>query len=116
MCIKSGIIPAVAVLAALAVGGCSFSTTPGKPPQAEWIGTHQARQAAESDQDRATALRVRKTLENDSVLAPLGLSVFVDHGHVRLCGRFPDPATRERASGLVGTLKGVASVDTHCGK
>jgi osmotically-inducible protein OsmY len=109
---------AIAMIAALSlgVGACSISTTPGGGTHAEWIGTHQKEQAAERDQDRATALRVQHALENDPVLAPLDLKVFVDHGHVRLCGHFPDQTTRDRAFGVTETLKGVESVDTHCGQ
>src|SRR5699024_7400044 len=106
---------AIIAVLSLGVGACSISATPGQGTHAEWIGSYQRQQAAERDQDRATALRVQHALENDPVLAPLDLKVFVDHGYVRLCGAFPDQATRDRAFGLAQSLKGVANVDTHCG-
>lgn len=115
MRVKVAVIALVAALS-LGVGACSISAAPGGGTHTEWIGNYQRQQAAERDQDRDTALRVQHALESDPVLAPLDLKVFVDHGHVRLCGSFPDQAARDRAFGLTQTLKGVASVDTHCGE
>ncbi|MGH8273671.1 MAG: BON domain-containing protein [Gammaproteobacteria bacterium] len=113
---KAAPLACLAVSVALAaVAGCSFSATPGKGGSAEWIGTYQKQQAAAKDQDRATALRVRSALANDPVLNPLGLRIFVHSGSVTLCGGFPNAKARERATAVVGQVKGVIDVNTRCG-
>lgn len=98
-----------------AAGGCAITTTPGGGVQTQWIGQYARQQAADQNRERALALRVRRTIDNDPVLAPLDLDIFVDHGTVRLCGDYPDPASRSRAAGLVATIPGVSGVVTHCG-
>ncbi len=102
------------VLAALAVGGCVSTFTPGRGTHNEWAGTYAKEQAQHKDADRTIALRVRKALADDSQLNALGLRIFVTRGEVSLCGRFPDARTRARAVGIASTVKNVTGVDTHC--
>lgn len=110
---------ALAVLCAaagmVAVGGCVFVVTPGHPTRAEWAGTYARSQAAQHDQDRDVALRVRDALNADPDLEKLQLRIFVDRGEVTLCGGFPDPKLRARAFAIVGQVDGVKGVDTDCG-
>ena len=102
------------VLAALAVGGCVSTFTPGRGTHNEWAGTYAKEQAQRKDADRTIALRVRKALADNSQLNALGLRIFVTRGEVSLCGRFPDARTRARAVGIASTVKNVTGVDTHC--
>ena len=102
------------VLAALAVGGCVSTFTPGRGTHNEWAGTYAKEQAQRQDADRATALRVRKALAGDPRLNALGLRIFVTRGEVSLCGKFPNARIRARAMGIVSTVKNVTGVDTHC--
>ncbi|MGH8160570.1 MAG: BON domain-containing protein [Gammaproteobacteria bacterium] len=105
----------MALVLCVAIAGCAFSVTPGKSGgQAEWIGHYQQEQANEKDQNRDTALRIRDALAADPVLRKLDLNIFVDRGSVRLCGRFPDATTRQRAVAVVEQVQGVESVTTHC--
>jgi hypothetical protein len=103
-----------AVATLTAAGGCSFSIGSNGKPQAEGIGTYQKQQARENDKDRATALRVRAAIAHDPILKSLGLHFFVNHGEVSLCGSFPNEKAQARALGVIGAVKGVEGVDTHC--
>ncbi len=106
---------AAAVLLAVALAGCAFSVTPGKKGgETQWIGDYQKEQAADKDQNRDTALRIRAALDADPVLQKLDLNVFVDRGTVRLCGRYPDDTARARAVAVVEQVQGVESVTTRC--
>ena len=69
------------VLAALAIGGCVSTFTPGRGTHNEWAGTYAKEQAQRKDADRAIALRVRKALADNSQLNALGLRLFL--GKVR---------------------------------
>ncbi len=105
----------LAVAVTLIVSGCAFTTAPGRGVNAEWTGTYQQQQAERKDRDRDVALRVRAALDNDPVLKPLGLHIFVDRGEVTLCGHFPDATTRDHALAVAEQVNGVEGVDTDCG-
>lgn len=106
---------ALAAAAVLAAGGCAVSVASNGKAQPEWTGTYQRQQAERKDRDRDIALRVRAALNEDPVLKPLGLRIFVNQGEVTLCGHFPDAKTRDRAVAVAGQVNGVEGVDTDCG-
>lgn len=107
---------ALAVAAMLAAGGCAIPVSSSGKAKPEWTGTYQRQQAERRDRDRDIALRVRTTLNEDPVLGPLDLHIFVNQGEVTLCGHFPNAKTRDRAIALAGQVTGVEGVDTDCGK
>jgi osmotically-inducible protein OsmY len=102
------------ILAALAIGGCVSTFTPGRGTHNEWAGTYAQEQAQRKNADRTLALRVRKVLADNPQLNALGLRIFVTRGEVSLCGKFPNARIRVRAMGIVSTVKNVTGVDTHC--
>ena len=111
---NKGIIFGFGFAATLAVAGCVSTYTPGQGTHNEWLGTYRQAQAQHRDANRTLALRVRQALAEDPRLKALGLRIFVDHGEVSLCGKFPDDATRVRAVGVVTAVEGVTGVDTDC--
>ncbi len=106
----------LAAAGALAGAGCVSTVTPGQGTHNEWYGTYARKQAARKDADRNVARRVREAFAEDPQLKALNLRIFVSHGEVTLCGKFPNTETRARAIGIATTVEGVSGADTDCGK
>lgn len=112
---NKGILLLAAAGALTFAGGCVVIQTPGQPMRAELAGTYARQQTDADARDRAAALGVKQAFAEDSVLAPLGIRIFVYRGEVTLCGKFPDAATRARAIAVAQNVEGVKGVDTDCG-
>ncbi len=102
--------------ALLATSGCVVTTTSGGKSQTQWSGDYAREQAKQKDADRQIALRVRKTLAEDTELKALHLRFFVNHGEVSLCGTFPSEQLRSRAIGIISSIDGVSGVDEDCSR
>lgn len=70
-------------------------------------------QAAQKLQDARITASIKAELAKDPMLSPLAITVDTKEGLVSLGGKAPDPATREHATRVAATIKGVLSVDNH---
>ncbi|HWP18942.1 MAG TPA: BON domain-containing protein [Burkholderiaceae bacterium] len=69
--------------------------------------------AGDAISDAAITASVNAELARDSQLSALGIDVDTDNGRVTLTGRAPDEASRERATQLASSVRGVVSVDNN---
>jgi hyperosmotically inducible protein len=72
-----------------------------------------AEQAAQKLEDAKITAGIKAELAKDPSLSALAIKVETQDGLVALNGQAPDPATRDHATRVAATVKGVLSVDNH---
>ena len=98
---------ATALAASITLAACQREPDP-PVPRSDAVATPAAVVG-----DAAITVAVNTALAKDADLSALRIDVDTANGRVRLTGRAPDEAARQRASSLARAVDGVKSVDNQ---
>jgi len=105
----AGLFAASAV--AMLLAACEQPVAPKTPSKAEHKFERAMAKMSVSADDLAITSRIKAALAKDPDLKPLRIKVDTRDGLVSLHGTAPDQSSREHATRVAATVKGVLSVD-----